>query len=174
MMCERCQERQANVQFTEIINGKKKTIRLCEVCAKEMHIDNFGWFPQLGLHTFLAGLLEHEFGDGNAVKTTPGENISCSKCGLTGEQFAKCGLLGCGDCYEDLAKPIDPLLRRIHGNSRHTGKVPERTGGSIRLVKEIENLKAELASCVVREEFEQAAVLRDQVRELEKEINRKG
>lgn len=173
MLCERCQQRTANVQFTEIRNNKQRTIRLCDVCAKEMQIDNLSWSSQLNLHNFLAGLLEHDFGAGT-LKTTTKEGKGCQKCGLTEVQFAKKGLLGCGDCYEDFAHRLEPLLRRIHGNTRHTGKVPERTGGNVRLIKEVEKLKAQLQESIIREEFERAAELRDLIRGLEKEINRKG
>ncbi|WP_066640516.1 UvrB/UvrC motif-containing protein [Desulfolucanica intricata] len=171
MLCERCQQRQANVQFTEIINNKKKTIRLCDVCAKEMQIDNFAWSPQLNLHNFLAGLLQTDFG---TFKTPSIEQKSCKTCGLTEERFIKKGLLGCADCYEDFGHRLEPLLRRIHGNSRHTGKVPERTGGNVRLLNDIERLKGELREVIIREEFERAAELRDQIKELEKKINQGG
>jgi protein arginine kinase activator len=67
-----------------------------------------------------------------------------------------------------------PLLRRIHGNSRHIGKVPERTGGRARLVKEIEVIKRQLKEAVGREEFERAAQLRDSIRQLEKRLEEGG
>ena len=65
---------------------------------------------------------------------------------------------------------LAPLLRRIHGSSRHTGKVPRRSQGAIRFARELERLREELRLAVQREEFEKAAELRDRIRALEKEM----
>ena len=36
MLCERCGIREANIQYTEVINGVKKEHHFCAQCAKEM------------------------------------------------------------------------------------------------------------------------------------------
>lgn len=169
MLCERCGQRPATVHFTEIINGHKQESHLCEVCAGEIQPQGFKFVPQLNLHNFLAGLLNHEFGGGGYGLTVTGGR-KCEKCGVAEEQFIKQGLLGCGDCYPYFEERLLPLLRRIHGSTRHTGKVPGRTGGRVRLVKEIEKLKGQLKKAVDCEEFELAAQYRDKIRELEKKL----
>lgn len=171
MLCERCGQRPATVHFTEITNGHKQETRLCEVCAREIHPQGFMFVPQLNLHNFLAGLLKHELGGGGYARPEE-DGGKCGRCGVAGGQFVKQGLLGCGDCYPYFEEKLLPLLRRIHGNTRHTGKVPGRTGGRARLVKEIENLKMQLKEAVSREEFERAAQLRDNIRQLEKRWKR--
>lgn len=173
MLCERCGQRPATVHLTEITNGHKQDTHLCEVCAGEIQPQGFGFVPQLNLHNFLAGLLNHELGGGKTNRQeAPGKK--CEECGVAEGQFIKQGLLGCGDCYPYFEEKMLPLLRRIHGNTRHTGKVPERTGGRARLVKEIENLKVLLREAVGREEFERAAQLRDNIRQLEKSLEEGG
>ena len=82
--------------------------------------------------------------------------------------------MGCGDCYRKFSDRLDPVFRRIHGTSRHTGKVPERTGGKFRLFKEIDQLKVRLREVIGREEFEEAARIRDQIRDFEKELAGEG
>ena len=62
---------------------------------------------------------------------------------------------------------LEPILRRLHGGSEHTGKVPARLADEIKTTNEIERLKAELASAVENEQYEKAAELRDRIRELE-------
>jgi protein arginine kinase activator len=169
MLCERCGQRPATVHFTEIANGQKQDTHLCEVCAREIQPQGFGFAPQLMLHNFLAGLLNHELGGtGYNIPEATGKN--CEKCGMAEGQFIRQGLLGCGDCYPHFEEKLLPLLRRIHGNTRHTGKVPERTGGRARLVKEVERMKSQLREVVAREEFERAAQLRDQIRQMEKSL----
>lgn len=97
--------------------------------------------------------------------------VSCEHCGFTDAQFTQVGKLGCPKCYEVFENKLEPVLRRIHGNSGHTGKIPRRTGGTIGLRKKIEDLKRELQSAVTHEEYEKAAEIRDKIRALEKELD---
>ncbi len=173
MLCESCGQRKATVHYTEIINGQKRESHLCEVCAGELHSQSFNFPPQLNLHHFLAGLLNHEFGESDySIPAKSGKK--CDKCGIVEEQFIKQGLLGCGDCYPYFGDKLQPLLRRIHGNNRHTGKVPVRTGGRARVVKEIEDLKSKLKTAVEHEEFELAVKYRDSIRALEGKLQHEG
>lgn len=172
MNCERCQERPAVVHLTEIINNKKKVMHLCDKCAREVQAESFGILPQINLHNFLAGLFSNQIAAPFGPAAAGGQK--CPNCGLSEVQFAKSGLLGCGECYRHFGDRLDPVFRRIHGTNRHTGKVPERTGGRVKLSKEIDRLKVKLREAISREEFEQAAKLRDQIRELEKELAREG
>jgi protein arginine kinase activator len=161
------------VHVAEITNGQKQETHLCELCAKEIQIHGFGFFPQMNMNNFLAGLLNYDFNSSN-VNQVEATGKNCEKCGVSEEQFAKKGLLGCGDCYPIFEEKMLPLLRRIHGNTRHTGKVPERTGGRARLVKEIEVIKRQLKEAISREEFERAAQLRDSIRQMEKNLEEGG
>ena len=34
MLCQNCERNEANVKYTQIINGEKKQMVLCEKCAK--------------------------------------------------------------------------------------------------------------------------------------------
>jgi protein arginine kinase activator len=173
MLCEKCSQRPATVHVAEIINGQKQETHLCEICAKEIQIHGFGLFPQMNLNNFLAGLLNYDF-NSSSYNQTEAAGVICEKCGVTEEEFAKKGLFGCGDCYLNYEEKVMPLLRRIHGNTRHVGKVPERKGGRARLVKEIEVMKRQLKEAVGREEFERAAQLRDTIRQLEKNLEEGG
>lgn len=172
MNCERCQERPAVVHLTEIINNKKRVLHLCEQCAREVQAESFGFLPQMNLHNFLAGLFSNQIASPFSPAVAEGQK--CPSCGLSEGQFAKSGLLGCGDCYRYFGDRLDPVFRRIHGTTRHNGKVPERTGGRVKLSKEIDRLKVKLREAISREEFEEAAKLRDQIRDLEKELAREG
>lgn len=167
MLCEKCRERPATVHYTEIVNNQKREMHLCEVCAGKEGIGTFSFFPQVDLHNFLAGILE----PGPAgVKLRPTQT-SCPVCGLTESEFASQGLLGCGECYRHFGARLEPVLRRIHGATRHVGKAPRVAMPAARRraaeADEIARLKAELEEAVAREEFERAAELRDRIRALE-------
>ncbi|GAW91147.1 UvrB/UvrC motif-containing protein [Calderihabitans maritimus] len=170
MLCERCQQRPANVHITKIINGQKTEFNLCSECARENQEEyGFTWEPSFSIPKFLASLMDPEV---TLSPETFGQRTqrSCSKCGLTYTEFGKTGKLGCDRCYETFAASLEPLFRRIHGSTRHNGKVPERAGGRIKIRRELEALKKELQALVVREEFEKAAVVRDKIKELEKKL----
>ncbi len=169
MECERCKQRSATVHLTQIINDQKKTMHLCEPCAREFQAESFGFVPQMNLHNLLAGLFHHQIANPFGQQEIP-EGEKCPDCGLTERKFAQQGLLGCGECYRKFGDRLEPVFRRIHGNNRHTGKVPERTGGRVKIVNEIHKLKNSLREAVSREEFELAAEIRDQIKDLEKKL----
>ena len=84
--------------------------------------------------------------------------------------LSQTGRLGCGECYTAFERQLEPLLRRIQGTSTHTGKVPGRQGGTLKLEREIGRLARELETAVEREEFERAAELRDKLKELRRQL----
>ena len=173
MLCERCKENDATVHFTEVINGKKKEMHLCEACASELQPGGFNFMPSISFHNFLGGLMGHSLGPGGFTKT-PTQDRHCNGCGLSERQFSQHGLLGCGECYESFGGTLDSLVRRIHGSNNHSGKIPERTSDRVKVVKELESLRTQLKQAVEAEEFERAAQIRDSIRELQKRLEREG
>jgi protein arginine kinase activator len=168
MICQECKQRTATVHFTKIINGEKSEFHLCEPCAREkgdlMMGQSGGGFT---LNNLLSGLLNFDPTGGPVPAQQP---MRCETCGMTYAQFSQVGRFGCADCYQSFASRLDPLLRRIHGSTTHTGKVPERSGGMIKKRKELHELRQQLQQKVQLEQFEEAAMLRDRIRALENEI----
>lgn len=167
VLCDKCKKRPATVHFTEIVNGEKRQLNLCEVCAKgENLLDGGGLSGQPNLHNFLVGL----FAPGGGET----KDLHCPECGLTHRKFAARGLLGCAHCYREFADRVEPMVRRIQGTGTHVGKVPARSGGRFRLVREIQRKKKSLREAVAGEEFEKAAELRDAIRALEQKLKEGG
>ena len=77
------------------------------------------------------------------------------------------GRLGCSECYDAFKKQLAPLLRRIHGADRHVGKVPLMIGKTVKDTRSLQDLKMKTERAIQTEEFEQAAKLRDKIRDLE-------
>lgn len=168
MVCEECKQHPATVHITRIVNNHKMQVNLCEDCARlYQHQWGFNVFePSFSINKFLAGLMQQEQGMARPYRL-PNQ---CDQCGFTYEQFGQLGKLGCDRCYRHFASNLEPLLKRIHGTSYHSGKIPRRAGGNLRVKQEIEKLKADLQVLIVNEEFEKAALVRDRVRELEKNL----
>ena len=169
MLCERCNQRPATVHLTQVINNQKTEMNVCEYCANELQQEVWGFNSQFNLHNFLGSLIGEDYNQTIKIKE---EN--CPKCGISKRQFAKGGLLGCADCYRSFHSQIIPLVRRVHGTVQHTGKVPKRTGGKAKITKEIKELKDKLQRAIANEEFENAAMLRDQIKSLEAKLDKEG
>lgn len=163
MLCQNCQQREANVQITKTVNGETQKLYLCDQCAQKAQDVNFVFHPGI-IPDFLQAL----FGFTPATQSPKEE--ACPQCGRTFSQITQAGKLGCSACYQKFEPQLEPLLRRIHGGGQHVGKIPTRQGASIRNKVEIQKLKETLQQLIRNEEFEKAAVVRDQIRQLEQEM----
>lgn len=170
MLCQECGKRPATLHFTKIVNGEKTEFHVCESCAREKGELIPGTTNGFSIHNLLSGLLDFDPSAANTVGVKP-QSLRCEECGLTYSQFSKIGRFGCSACYKQFSDRLDPLFRRVHGNTVHVGKVPKRSGGLIKVRREIENLKKEMHAEIEHEEFENAAKIRDRIRELEKKIS---
>ncbi|WP_047154523.1 UvrB/UvrC motif-containing protein [Aneurinibacillus tyrosinisolvens] len=171
MICQECHQRPATLHFTKIVNGEKTESHVCEICAQEKGELFPDGMNNFSIHHLLSGLLLNNTESGaNPFEVKQEKPLRCENCGLTYSQFSNSGRFGCSNCYEAFEEKLDPLFRRVHGNTHHSGKVPERSGGTIKLKKEMAQLKKDLYRCIDQEEFEEAAHLRDRIRELEQQI----
>lgn len=167
MLCEECRQRSAVVHLTKIVNNQKAEYHLCEECARTKS-GEFGLMlePHFSLQNFLTGLIGSE--PEKVHVTEPSYSTArCEGCGLTFADFRRTGRLGCARCYDAFNNSLEPLLRRVHGSVHHTGKVPSRAQGTRRVHQEIETMRRRLAEAIRKEEYELAAKLRDQIRQLE-------
>lgn len=167
MQCQECGKRPATLHFTKIVNGEKTELHICESCARERGELIPGASGGFSIHNLLSGLLDFDPASAAGAKQPA---LRCEMCGMTYSQFSKMGRFGCSHCYKHFADRLDPLLKRVHGNTVHVGKVPKRAGGRVKTKREIDKLKKEMQSLIAQEDFESAAQLRDRIRELEKEI----
>ena len=163
MLCDLCGRNEATFHLTEIVNGKMNEMHLCEECARKKDKVK----EPFSLAELLSGLVDFE----KETKLGEGPGLKCPNCGLTYADFRERGYFGCSRCYQTFKKILLPLLERIHGATRHKGAAPPLIGEKIRYRKEIQSLKEKLKAVIELEEFEKAARLRDQIRELEKKDN---
>lgn len=177
MVCDICGKKPATVHLTEIVDDQMNELHLCEECA---HQKSSQMEQQFGLSDLLGGLAEFE--KPSAEKEAAA--LHCPKCGLTYADFKKVGRLGCADCYGAFKKYLGPLLKRIHGSSLHFGKSPVHAGTTAKAARkkadtaapaappaapvDLTELRQRLQKAIEAEEFEEAARLRDQIKELEK------
>ncbi|MDY3030321.1 MAG: UvrB/UvrC motif-containing protein [Clostridia bacterium] len=95
------------------------------------------------------------------------EEKRCPVCGRTFSEFRRTGRLGCGECYRTFRPAMRETLRQIHSNSRHNGKIPSKSGEELKKKRQLEDLKEKLRDAVKHEDYETAAALHKQIREME-------
>jgi len=162
MLCDICAKNPATVHLTEIIDDQMNELHLCEECA---HRKSLQMEQQFGLSDLLGGLAEFEkpAKEKEAVLT-----IKCANCGLTYADFKKIGRLGCSECYDTFKKYLGPLLKKVHGSILHFGKSPFKVARVLDKRGDLQALRYQLQKAIETEAFEEAAKIRDQIKELEK------
>jgi len=177
MLCDRCQKRDAKILYTEIINGVKKEQHLCEECATDytsFQMEKPLMNSDLTLGDLLSTILDNYT---TTDKKKTGEQtpaVTCNHCGTTYEEFVQKGRFGCAQCYRSFHDQLGKTFKGIQGADIHTGKRPKGyvTASSDRIMKdftEIEKLSLKLQEAVEKEEFEDAARLRDLIKQMKKE-----
>jgi protein arginine kinase activator len=162
MLCERCQERTAEVHLTTIENDEMATVHLCAKCAEGQGI-SFTAAASAPLADFLAQISGGPEELPQGVRGEP-----CPYCGNSSDDFRRTGRLGCPECYAHFEGQLRGLLRRIHGSTQHVGRLylGAGTGAEDRHTK-LRSLRLRLDRAVELEDFEAAAELRDQIHLLE-------
>jgi protein arginine kinase activator len=100
-----------------------------------------------------------------------GVDLRCPRCGFTQADFKKAGRLGCPDCYKTFAEGLEGLLKSMHKGTRHAGKVPESLRQSRDLSDRLKSLQKKLAKAIDEENFEQAAQLRDEIKQMSAKLS---
>lgn len=160
MLCTVCKKNEAKIHFTEVVEGKMQKIDLCEACSQEKGVADT-------TSSHLAELLLNMSGMKEEVLAPAGKaQLICPRCGFTQADLKKTARLGCPDCYETFAESLAGLLKNMHRGTRHIGKVP----GAPAKAKEkedtsrLDELQRELEKAVTGENFERAALLRDEIK----------
>lgn len=169
--CEEC-GKEATVYWKETVNGKVREAHLCAECAEKKEIGKFFTDPLFYENPFSAFPIFPGFPAQKSL--SPQQNAVCPTCGESIRRVRESGVFGCPDCYRAFRERIDfsPFIGKGYSGERLTGKEkPKKEAFGIdpeeTKKKEIERLKKELKTAVSRENYEEAARLRDKIRGLE-------
>ncbi len=159
MKCDACGEKEATVFLTQIVDGNMHKVNLCEACSKEKGVNDPTGFA---LTDVLLGL-----GSEKELDLPGAQKSKCKVCGFTVADLKKTGRLGCSACYDVFAPQLEGMLKNMHKGLVHTGKAPERLMKIRQIDTRIQGLRSSLEEAVAREQYELAADLRDQIRQME-------
>lgn len=162
MICEQCGENQASLHLVTYVNGEKTEKNICTSCAEKMNMQ--GVFSP-----FSVGDLFNGFFKAPSLNSALEKTLQCSHCGMTVNEFKSTGRLGCANCYATFEAQILPIIKKVQGSAEHTGKAPAGMDRKFNKRRQIELLKEKINDAIQKEDYEQAAVLRDQIKSLEKE-----
>src|SRR5690625_7078724 len=129
MSCQECGKRPATLHFTQVINGKKHEMNVCEVCAKEK---GYLTYPEDGhsLHNLLAGLFNFDSSPmDNQRETTMKHSVQlqCPKCELNFSGFNLLVNLVFAKFIRKLARIFTQIFRvLLSGKKKHFTKIPQR------------------------------------------------
>ncbi len=157
--CQSC-NKPATVHLTNIVNGKKKELHLCQECADKQEL-----LKQQELN--LSAILQTVIGPHLGQPTDELARLTCPACGIKYMEFKAGGRLGCPHDYEVFQDALVPLLERIHRARRHVGKVAPHASAHAARQAELRDLRTQLRRAVEAEAYEEAARLRDRIREKE-------
>lgn len=157
MICDMCRKNTATVRLIAIVDGTKLERNLCAACVAKQRMQ----LRTEGVQSILSAVIESA---SRGAQRHP--ELHCSACGTEYDDFLKTNRLGCAQCYHDFREQLKPVLRMLHGHAEHVGRVPEHVDQSPDASGRLERLRRQLEVAVAMEEFEQAAELRDELREL--------
>lgn len=154
MLCQRCNRNRATTILTQTVNGRTQTEHLCSECAY-----------QNGLTSLFSGLTFHPIFQGlsSAVREP---KKRCPQCGITLDEIVESGRIGCSECYHYFRTELMPTIQNIHGKATHVGKRPASVSQTVPMKPRIAQLRDDLQEAVQKEKYEEAAKLRDKIKEL--------
>ena len=202
MLCQNCGKNEANVRYTQIVNGVKKEMILCEDCARKLGIGNFKMRMPLHFSNLLGNLFE-DYDEGLLPSFIKENSRECDSCGTLYDDFINTGLLVCADCYDMFEDRLDPMLKNIQGNTKHIGRKPLNINEKMKNIgdnfsrnkaeeknsakesvgsqnnsennkendkqEKIQELNKELSKAIEEERYEDAAKIRDEIKQIKDE-----
>ena len=171
LLCEKCKKRTATVFYNENLNGKVRSYSLCGECAAKLHEKG-----DIGDITSMLGsfadpfcdLHDNLFGGFFGMGTSPFlGSKKCPDCGSAFSHIRQNGRVGCPTCYRIFAEELAPTIHTVHGATAHTGTVPARHRARRAKAERLKLLKKQMQDAIAAENFEGAAALRDEIKNLE-------
>jgi len=161
MLCEYCQQNEATIHLTQMVNNQSRELHLCEGCAEEsgMNVQNVMSIPEILFGLGASGAVSKENGQPSTK--------SCPHCHMRDCDFKKTSRLGCPRCYEAFAEELGPMLAAMHKGTQHVGKIPDYLRKNLEKSSRCGDLQRALEKAIRDEKYEEAALLRDRIREAE-------
>ena len=166
MKCQRC-AKPATYHITDIDRGKPREYHFCDEHARQ-HLAPAEESPSdVAVGDLAKKLIAAE--PAAAREPSAADKQSCPRCEITFLEFRNTGRLGCPHDYEVFRDELMPLLENIHDETRHSGKAPRRAPNNSQTQTTLIQKRNDLKRAIAAEDYELAARIRDQIKEIEQE-----
>ena len=166
MLCDKC-GKPATYHRVRVVNGFRTEEHLCSDCLS----------IERGTMPFeVASVGEFFFFSSSLGRKRRKTVYICPNCGYTSQQFLETGKLGCSECYKAMKSIVDPVISRMIGDpDDDIGKISLRKGDksdSLPKASELDSLKEQLKFAVDQERYEDAAKLKKQIDQCQKNLDK--
>ncbi len=172
MLCDDCRQRVSTIIHTGKKGGEDNVLYLCQACAEKRGIPTPVLRNPVQLETGFTEIIKQLAGEGIIDRRDPSDSEMCTACGWSSGNLRETGLLGCPHCYTSFENQLMILLQKLHGSDSHLGKVYPQEGEWPQEEEDETILRSALEEAVNMEEFEQAAQIRDRLRQIQNRKNR--
>ena len=162
MLCQRCHKNRATVRYAEVVDGKVAELHLCEGCLVE-HQESAATGFEISKSTPRLKRVPSQ----RKAKSRTMTRKPCPACGTRLADVIESGKVKCARCYYAFSEPLKPLLQDMHQAVAHRGKIAHIDDKSAQLRADLQTKRALLKTTVQTEDYEEAAVLRDEIKALE-------
>jgi len=164
-LCEECGVNEACYTISVMMGGQVTQRHLCADCMAKMNM-NLAAGNIKHLLSAIMSAISGGVEEAAANAVAPADDVICERCNTTLSQFTKSGKLGCPQCYKAFREQLTPMLQQIHGRVQHAGRKPLDDEAAQRRRDVYDRLTRQLEQAVAVEDFETAAILRDQLKHL--------
>lgn len=177
MQCNICNKNDATIHIQEVINGAKKSLHICQGCADNKGL-NVAGLNGINLAELFKSVHNTLAPKQTAIKAPQDTNISiqpdlqiCSSCLWDSEKLKKTGRLGCSECYKAFSGILNHSIPNLHRGFSHVGKKPNSSPhGKNEAMVDLFRLQMKLDKLVQSENYEEAALIRDKIKDLKLSI----
>lgn len=179
MLCERCNKKKIAVLFRENVNGNIRSMQLCHDCAdvlggarelEHIGLEVAGFVSPFSQNDEIDIPLSVYFPPVQTSRSSSEDPEKCRGCGMTREEIAKAGKVGCATCYTVYADELTEAIHSVHGTTEHKGRCSAGHRARAQKMERVATLRKRLKEAISTEQYENAAQLRDQIRALEAEL----
>tara|TARA_S200000501_G_C20688576_1_gene684055 strand:+ start:172 stop:693 length:522 start_codon:yes stop_codon:yes gene_type:complete len=167
MNCEFCKKEKATIHLTQVVNGEMKKLNLCQGCAKSHGID---LNSPISITDILMGM-EKKNSRNKILNNELEYDLTCSRCNMSRAEFSKKARLGCPNCYLTFSAELKTITQAMHHSMNHIGKIPNQQISQIKISQQINSLKKQIKTAIKKEDYEEAAEIRDKIKNLDKSFN---
>lgn len=179
MKCQNCGKNEVTFKYTQVINGVRKELNLCDKCAKELGLKDMNFSMPISFSSFLSDFF-NDYEESLLPSFMGTKSLECKSCGTVFDDFVNSGEFGCSRCYDLFEDRISPILKNLQGANRHVGRgyreITPSAGDNASTKKtvkkeesKLDKLQKDLQKAIKDERYEDAAKTRDEIKKLESE-----